>query len=1040
MNDRSATRVAVIVGMHRSGTSLLARLLDGLGVTFGPRVMTQSVPDNEGGYWEHMDIVTAQEALLDDVLNRPWHRARGLEPLTEDWWKSAEVLPYRLALTEVLERECAPAPHLFGFKDPRTARLLPLWLDIFRESGIEPAFVLATRAPDAVAGSLHRRQNMPPALGRLFWLQHTLEAVSQLDGSVRVVVDYDDLLVDPGAVLPRLSHALDLPDPGEDRVKELIAAIDRDQRHHVPGAGGSDEWTARVHALLAQTDEVGRFPRPLLEMAGTFRAMQPLLATSARDFEAVCDTIAAREEAARRGARNAAGAEEAVARMAYHGFRDISPRDSALLAPVQDELALTKNSLATTRWDLATTKQDLAATQRDLATTKRDLAESHEELALSAQNLAMTREFLFVQFSRLIRVLAPGQHDLLERPTTWPDQRLETARRLLARLRGYRSWRWPLALVSSRGVSTDSQDSPDELHALDQIVSVLVSRRWRYTRPLRWVEHLRRRRIGDEHPPDGADSPAQTDETPEPGTVPKADEVRVPGRIPQPVPREAPYSPLYNAWAIKQRALRVDPPGSAGRVILLTSPGDAAASAHLPAMIETLRQQTWMDWRLIVCVDDSTTWPDAAAERADPRVRILEPATRGALENALGEDQEWEWLAWLRPTDLYEPDAIAAVLAVAAPDRDVAYSDFDRIDQWGNRFGPTFAGPPVANVPFMALRLHGLALVSRRIVERAGVRLCGNPADLVHQHADWVQGAEMSRIRHVPRVLVHRKAVPSTPAGPAAVFAALRLDDVLGQYGWRVTSGPAGLAEGPGVGVEPLPARDIRVAVCVVNETGAPLAPWMMSALRHNNQALEIVVLGMPGDASSADSEPMTRRLHIVEPGANGALGELLVWLEATRPEVVVVVDHSCRPAHADAVSALISLAAADGVAVAGGVVTQKRVLCDGFRSSATRSRYLFPDAVDPRCFAFRVNGSVKPDMLSGHDTIESVAAAMCAEAQSRGLVVVVNRDAEFVCDEEARTAPYSIEEREIVDWTRRTASDRGEDVVPVSVDPDGAT
>lgn len=1012
MSDRSATRVAVIVGMHRSGTSLLARLLDGLGVTFGSRVMIDSVPDNEGGYWEHTDIVTAQEALLEDVLDRPWHRARGLEPVAEDWWKSAEVLPYRLALTAVLERECAGAPHLFGFKDPRTARLLPLWLDIFRESGIEPAFVLATRAPDAVAGSLHRRQNMPPALGRLLWLQHTLEAVLQLDGSVRVVVDYDDLLADPGTVLPRVARALDLPEPGEERVKELIASIDREQRHHVPEAGGSDEWSARVHALLAEMDGSGRFPPPLLEMAGTFRAMQPLLAALARDLEAVRDLIAIREEAARRGARDAASAEETVARMAYHGFRDISPRDVALLAPVQDELALARQGLSIVQCELNSTRQEL--------TTARD--------------------FLFVQLSRLFQVLAPGQRDLLERSTGSPDQRLETVRRLLARLRGYRSWRWPLALVSPGGAATDVPAPPDELHALDQVVSVLVSRRWRYTRPLRWLEHLVRRRIGDENVPDDEDSPVRTNEVPETGTVPEVDEVQEPDRVPQPVPREAPYSPLYSAWAMRQRAELVDPPeSSVGRVMLLTTAGDAAISAHLPAMSETLRWQTWTDWRLIVCVEDSTAWPGAAEERTDPRIRILEAATRGTLQTALGEDQEWEWLAWLRPTDLYEPDAIAAVLAGAAPDRDIAYSDFDRIDQWGNRFGPTFAGPPVAHVPFMALRLDGLALVSRRIAERAGVRLCRHPADLVHQHADWVRSAEMSRICHVPRILVHRKAAPSMPAGPAAVFSTLRLDDFFRQSGWRVTTGLAGLAEGPGLGVEPLPVRDNRVVVCVFNETEAPLAPWMMSALRDGEQALEIVVLGMPGDVSSADSEPLAGCLHIIEPGSNGALGEFLAWLERARPDVVVVIDPSCRPAHPEAVSELIALAAADGVAVAGGAVTQEPVLCDGFRSTATRSRYLFPHAIDPRCFAFRVDGGDRPDMPAGHGTIESVAAAMCAEARSRSSVVVVSRDAEFVCDDGARTATYSIEEGEIVEWTRCTALSRGEDVVPASMDPDGA-
>ena len=54
---RSAAPVALLVlGMHRSGTSALTRVLNLLGVELGDRLMPAG-DDNPLGFWEHADVV-----------------------------------------------------------------------------------------------------------------------------------------------------------------------------------------------------------------------------------------------------------------------------------------------------------------------------------------------------------------------------------------------------------------------------------------------------------------------------------------------------------------------------------------------------------------------------------------------------------------------------------------------------------------------------------------------------------------------------------------------------------------------------------------------------------------------------------------------------------------------------------------------------------------------------------------------------------------------------------------------------------------------
>jgi len=65
--DRGVSTVC-IAGMHRSGTSMVARLLSDCGVYLGsPQDLLPPQPDNPKGYFEHKGMLALNEALLEHL-------------------------------------------------------------------------------------------------------------------------------------------------------------------------------------------------------------------------------------------------------------------------------------------------------------------------------------------------------------------------------------------------------------------------------------------------------------------------------------------------------------------------------------------------------------------------------------------------------------------------------------------------------------------------------------------------------------------------------------------------------------------------------------------------------------------------------------------------------------------------------------------------------------------------------------------------------------------------------------------------------------
>ncbi|MGR9072071.1 MAG: glycosyltransferase [Gammaproteobacteria bacterium] len=212
--SRAGKKIVVVLGCHRSGTSAITRGLQALGVDLGDHLLNAS-KDNITGFWEDQDIFHLNESLLHK-LGTSWHRHHpiGESDIAElleggDCERACQLLGEKIDKAEI-----------FGFKDPRTAILLPFWQEVFRRLELEDCYLISIRNPLSVADSLFERDGFYREKSQLLWIKHYLGAVLYTQGKRRVVVDYDLLLEAPERQLMRIAAALNLHSPASEALSD----------------------------------------------------------------------------------------------------------------------------------------------------------------------------------------------------------------------------------------------------------------------------------------------------------------------------------------------------------------------------------------------------------------------------------------------------------------------------------------------------------------------------------------------------------------------------------------------------------------------------------------------------------------------------------------------------------------------------------------------------------------------------------------------------------------------------------------------------
>ena len=245
----------IILGMHRSGTSMVSELLDGLGLFVGKQLQddhesTYFLGLNEqlfarvGAAWDRplpvLDFLACDEAVRMTV-----------DALTLDL-SGRRVRPF-LGQRTTLDRFDRP----WGWKDPRTIVTLPVWLRLFPDArlvylirnGVDVAKSLSVREQSLLTTRSERfaarlaKRSVRSALDRAgykgsprcltlqggfdLWAEYVATAERHLDGVANPVhrVRYEDVLREPTRHLPELARFCGLAD-ASDRIDTAAGQVD----------------------------------------------------------------------------------------------------------------------------------------------------------------------------------------------------------------------------------------------------------------------------------------------------------------------------------------------------------------------------------------------------------------------------------------------------------------------------------------------------------------------------------------------------------------------------------------------------------------------------------------------------------------------------------------------------------------------------------------------------------------------------------------------------------------------------------------------
>ena len=247
----------VVLGMHRSGTSMLSGLMaTGLGYkTGGPLI--GSAFDNQKGFYELVPAVLQNDEFMNH--QRIWWnsgvREYNSEQALDD--KKAGRISFQEG-AKALRVLNNPENRPWLQKDPRMCITLPTWLPLLNT---EPAVLFTYRHPLEVAQSLKRRENsFTLEHGLRLWIVYNMRAVQNSHNLCRVTTSNEAILAHPLDEVTRVSHELTtkcrLPPPPQKLTQDDVDKfVDTTLQHN-----GAQQKAALEKRKVIETRNDGQCP------------------------------------------------------------------------------------------------------------------------------------------------------------------------------------------------------------------------------------------------------------------------------------------------------------------------------------------------------------------------------------------------------------------------------------------------------------------------------------------------------------------------------------------------------------------------------------------------------------------------------------------------------------------------------------------------------------------------------------------------------------------------------------------------------------
>lgn len=212
----------LISGMHRSGTSMMARLCKEAGGDLGdPTTFYAGDQWNPDGYFEQPDI----HRINMPLVNGPWGKLSYFKlPSTSTILKRSDQLSELIKEMDQKYKGCI-------VKETRFCLTLPAW----RKHGATIDKILfCLRSPNQVAGSIQKRNKTILRHGLELWFTHNTRLVQNIKEIPVHFVSYSHLL-NPNTSFNELKSAFHFMEISidDDRIKHLISTyIKTGMNHH----------------------------------------------------------------------------------------------------------------------------------------------------------------------------------------------------------------------------------------------------------------------------------------------------------------------------------------------------------------------------------------------------------------------------------------------------------------------------------------------------------------------------------------------------------------------------------------------------------------------------------------------------------------------------------------------------------------------------------------------------------------------------------------------------------------------------------------
>lgn len=217
--------VILVLGMHRSATSLTTRLLYKMGVYLGEKEdLIEAKEDNPEGFFERKDVVELNDNMLleNDMMWR-FFRKKFLPVLHTE---------HMDLLGDILDSMCKKASgRLIGIKDPRLCILEQLWHMELQNKGLHERVVVVFRHPYEVARSLEKRDGMDfnYALKLWYYYNHSiLNTVIEFEANDVLYINHNEYFQHPECQIRKIAQFLHLDNDSEKYLKE----INKNLRHN----------------------------------------------------------------------------------------------------------------------------------------------------------------------------------------------------------------------------------------------------------------------------------------------------------------------------------------------------------------------------------------------------------------------------------------------------------------------------------------------------------------------------------------------------------------------------------------------------------------------------------------------------------------------------------------------------------------------------------------------------------------------------------------------------------------------------------------